>query len=74
MNNPAISNITYFMGRVADYIYMEYGDYYHKEYTRDSNLKRMYDFTGSYYFGGNNVPDTARYVVDLIGMIKDGRA
>jgi hypothetical protein len=29
---------------------------------------------GSYYFGGNNVPDTARYVVELIDMIQDGRA
>jgi hypothetical protein len=74
MNNPVVFNITNFMSRVADYLYMEYGEYYHKEYTRDTNLQRMYDFTGSYFFGGNNVPDTARYVVELIDMIKDGRA
>jgi hypothetical protein len=74
MNSPVVFTITNFMGRVADYIYMEYGDEYHKEYTRDSNLQRMYDFTGSYFFGGNNVPDTARYAVELIKMIKDGRA
>ncbi len=74
MNNPVVFNITSFMSRVADYLYMEYGEYYHKEYTRDKNLQRMYDFTGSYYLGGNNVPDTARYVVELINMIQNGQA
>jgi hypothetical protein len=53
---------------------MEYGSDYHNEFTKDKNLQRMYDFVGSYYLGGNNVPDTARYVVELINMIKDGRA
>jgi hypothetical protein len=74
MNNPVVNNITKFMSQVANYLYMEYGEEYHKEYTKDSNLQRMYDFTGSYYFGGNNVPDTARYVVELIDMIKNGMA
>lgn len=74
MNNPVVFNITNFMSRVADYLYMEYGDNYHREYTKDKNLQRMYDFAGSYFFGGNNVPDTSRYVVELIDMIQDGRA
>jgi hypothetical protein len=53
---------------------MEYGSEYYNELTKDKNLQRMYDFIGSYYLGGNNVPDTARYVVELLDMIKDGRA
>jgi len=74
MNNSVVFTITNFMGKVADYIYMEYGDEYHKEYIRDSNVQHMYDFTGCYFFGGYNVPDTARYVVEFIKMIRDGRA
>jgi hypothetical protein len=74
MNNPLVFSITNFMSKVADYLYMEYGKSYHKEYTKDKNLQRMYDFTGSYYLGGNNVPDTARYVAELINMINRGQA
>ncbi len=74
MNNPLVFSITNFMSKVADYLYMEYGESYHKEYTKDKNLQRMYDFTGSYYLGGNNVPDTARYVAELINMINRGQA
>jgi hypothetical protein len=53
---------------------MEYGSEYYNEFTKDKNLQRMYDFVGSYYLGGNNVPDTARYVVELLNMMRDGRA
>ena len=74
MNNPLVFSITNFMSKVADYLHMEYGESYHKEYTKDKNLQRMYDFTGSYYLGGNNVPDTARYVSELINMINRGQA
>jgi hypothetical protein len=52
---------------------MEYGSEYYSEFTKDNNLQRMYDFVGSYYLGGNNVPDTARYVVELLNMMRDGR-
>jgi hypothetical protein len=53
---------------------MEYDSKYYSEFTKDKNLQRMYDFIGSYYLGGNNVPDTARYVVELLNMMRDGRA
>lgn len=67
MNNQLITNITNFMARVADYIYMEYGDDFHKQYI-SYDPQYIYDFTGSYYLGGNNVPDTARYVVEFLKM------
>jgi hypothetical protein len=53
---------------------MEYDSKYYNEFTKDKNLQRIYDVVGSYYLGGNNVPDTARYVVELINMMRDGRA
>ena len=74
MNTEIYRQISSFLDSVGSYIYMEYGSDYHNEFTKDKNLQRMYDFVGSYYLGGNNVPDTSRYVVELIDMIKDGRA
>jgi len=74
MNTEIYRRISSFLDGVGSYIYMEYGSDYHNEFTKDKNLQRMYDFVGSYYLGGNNVPDTARYVIELIDMIQDGRA
>jgi len=74
MNTEIYRRISSFLDSVASYVYMEYGSEYYNELTKDKNLQRMYDFIGSYYLGGNNVPDTARYVVELLDMIKDGRA
>jgi hypothetical protein len=74
VNTEIYRQISSFLDSVGSYIYMEYGSDYHNEFTKDKNLQRMYDFVGSYYLGGNNVPDTSRYVVELIDMIKDGRA
>jgi hypothetical protein len=74
MNTEIFRRISSFLDSVGSYIYMEYGSEYYSEFTKDNNLQRMYDFVGSYYLGGNNVPDTARYVVELLNMIKDGRA
>lgn len=68
MNNKLISNINTFISAVGDYIYMEYDSIYYKEFTKDKNLANMFDFIGSYYMGGSNVPDTARYVVEFINM------
>ena len=66
MNNKLNENITVFIGKVGDYIHMEYKPKYYKEYTRDKNLGGLFDFVGSYYMGGSNVPDTARYTVEYI--------
>lgn len=68
MNNKLNQNISEFITKVGDYIHMEYKPKYYKEYTRDKNLSGLFDFVGSYYMGGSNVPDTARYVVELIKM------
>lgn len=74
MNTEIYRRISSFLDNVGTYIHMEYDSGYYNEFTKDQNLQRMYDFVGSYYLGGNNVPDTARYVVELIDMINDGRA
>lgn len=68
MNSNIELKITEFMNRVGEYLSLEYDPIYYKEYTKDKNLSNMFDFVGSYYMGGNNVPDTARYVVELILM------
>lgn len=56
------------MNSVADYVRMEYKPKYYNELTKDKSLSNFFDFIGSYYMGGSNVPDTARYVVELIKM------
>jgi hypothetical protein len=66
MNKKLQKGITDFINKVSEYLYLEYKPKYYREFTKDKNLSSFYDFVGSYYIGGNNVPDTARYVVDLI--------
>ena len=73
MNTEIFRRISSFLDSVGSYIYMEYGSEYYSEFTKDNNLQRMYDFVGSYYLGGNNVPDTARYIVELIDVINRGK-
>lgn len=68
MNDKVAVYIAEFLNKVGDYLYMEYDPTFYKEFTRDKNLSNMFDFVASYYMGGNNVPDTARYVVELILM------
>jgi hypothetical protein len=41
---------------------MEYDPVYYEKF--NSKNLHMFDFIGGYYMGGNNVPDTARYVVE----------
>jgi len=74
MNTEIFRQISSFLDSVGSYIYMEYDSKYYNEYTKESNQKRMYDVVGGYYLGGNNVPDTARYVVELFNKIQYGRA
>ena len=73
MNTEIYRQISSFLDSVGSYIYMEYDAQYYNEFTKESNQKRMYDVVGGYYLGGNNVPDTARYVVDILNMITDGK-
>ena len=74
MNKEIFKQISSFLDSVGSYIYMEYDSKYYNEFTKEKNQKRIYDFVGGYYLGGNNVPDTARYVVELFNMIENGRA
>jgi hypothetical protein len=66
MNNKLDLLITDFMNSIGEYLHMEYKPIYYKEYTSDKNLSALFEFVGSYYMGGSNVPDTARYVVEYI--------
>ena len=66
MNDKINLQITDFMNSVGNYIRMEYKPKYYKHYIDDKNLGGLFDFVGSYYMGGSNVPDTAGYVVELI--------
>lgn len=68
MNDKINLQITDFMNAVGEYIHMEYKPKYYKYYINDKNFGGLFDFVGSYYMGGSNVPDTARYVVELIKM------
>lgn len=68
MNDKISGYIIDFLNKVGDYLHMEYDPIYYKEFTADKNLSHMFDFVGSYYMGGSTVPDTARYVVELILM------
>ena len=79
MNNKLDRQIINFMNEVGWYISMEYGETVNNEYTATWHDKEflnntLYDFIGSYYMGGANVPDTARYVVELIKMKRSGVA
>lgn len=74
MNDKVTGHITDFLNKVGDYLHMEYDPIFYKEFTRDKNLSAMFDFVGSYYMGGSNVPDTARYVVELVLMNKRNKS
>lgn len=79
MNKELDDKIIHFMNDVGWYISMEYGSTINNEYIeywhdKDFLSNTLYDFIGSYYMGGANVPDTARYVVELILMKKNGTA
>lgn len=66
MNPIMIEQIDSFKNYVGRYIWLEYNDFWHTFDKSD-----CWDFVGSYYMGGATVPDTARYVVELL-MTKNG--
>lgn len=70
MNSNIEDQIIDFMNDVGWYISMEYGSIINNEYLRlwhdkDFLNNTLHNFIGSYYLGGNNVPDTANAVVQL---------
>jgi hypothetical protein len=66
MSNKLKKRVNSFFEKVNDYMYMEYDHKYYKIATRDRNLVRVFDFITAQYLGGNNVPDTAGYLVEYI--------
>ena len=66
MNKKLKTSVNSFFEKVNDYMYMEYDHKYYKIATRDRNLVRVFDFITAQYLGGNNVPDTAGYLVEYI--------
>lgn len=68
MNEKLYEQIISFIERVRYYLQSEYENTYYQQL--NSNEDQFFDFIGSYYMGGSTVPDTARYVVELILMNK----
>ena len=66
MNKKLKTSVNTFFNKVNDYIYMEYDKKYYTIVTREKNLVRLFDFVTTQYLGGNNVPDTAGYVIEYI--------
>lgn len=66
MNTKMYNNVVDFYNSVGDYINLEYGVRFHKAYFKDSSINNLFDKVAAYYMGGNNVPDTARMIVDYI--------
>lgn len=56
------------MNNVCEYIRLEYDIKYYLVLSQDKKLVKYFDFVGSYYMGGSTVPESARYLVDLIDM------
>ena len=64
MNPKLAENIHSFIHFVGWYLKCEYDQVYYEKYLEID----LFDFIGSYYMGGSTVPDTARFVVELILM------
>lgn len=66
MNEILIQNIHNFTDSIINYLKLEYDPVYHEKLIQ--NIDDFFDFIGPYYMGGSTVPETARYVVELILM------
>lgn len=66
MNPKLYQDILSFVESVGYYLKCEYEEVYYQRMTATDD--QLFDFIGSYYMGGSSVPDTARYVVELILM------
>lgn len=64
MNEVLRNSINLFIENVVEYLQLEYSSIYATKLVNDHD--RYFDFIGSYYMGGANVPDTARYFVEHI--------
>lgn len=66
MNQTLIDSINDFMDHIANYLKLEYDLVYYEKLME--NYNSFFDFVASYYIGGNTIPETSRYVVELILM------
>lgn len=64
MNPKLMESIHTFVHLVEWYIQQEYDTIYGEKFIEYD----LFDFIASYYMGGNTVPDTTRYVIELILM------
>lgn len=63
MNDKLTDLVIDFFNEVSYYIYEEYPDYY-KHFHRDKELSKTFDMIQMLYLGGNNVPDSASYMIE----------
>lgn len=67
MNDKLHDKVIAFFNLVSYYIYEEYPSYY-KKFHNEKTLIHMFNVVQGYYLGGNNVSDTANYIInDLKG-------
>lgn len=65
MNEKLYNNVIEFFNYVSYYIDQEYPKYW-KRFNKESTLNDTFNRVQSYYLGGNNASDTARFIVDEI--------
>lgn len=61
-----MQHILNFYSAIAEYILFEYKPKYYEYFVDDDNTDTMIELCSKYYFGGNNVPDTAGDIVSLM--------
>jgi len=62
--------LSQFFSAVYNYLTLEYKPKFAKIFIRENHYKSMIKIIVQYYLGGNNVPDTARAIVDHIKQNK----
>jgi hypothetical protein len=63
MQTP-MQEIVNFYSSVAEYMLFEYKPKYYEYFVDDDNTDSMIELCSKYYFGGNNIPDTAGDIVN----------
>jgi hypothetical protein len=63
MNDKLTDLVIDFFNDVSYYIYEEDPDLY-KRFHNEKQLAKTFQMIQEYYLGGNNVPDTASYIVE----------
>lgn len=61
-----MQSILNFYSAVAEYMLFEYKPKYYEYFVDDDNTDNMIELSSKYYFGGNNIPDTAGEIVNIL--------